>query len=176
MRFYVYTLSDPRTGDVFYLGKGQKNRLYDHEIDARHGKSGLKCEAIREIWADGLHVRYEIVRRFDIEEDAYAAEKNLIAKIGIENLTNVYPGGIPRRSMSVSAKGPEGWTLEGVKKIASRLKRALGLIMTTGGIDLVLGGERTDITEIVLVTVRDIMHDIGRKEFYDLVGAKYGGN
>lgn len=28
--YYVYRLIDPRNGDTFYVGKGQRNRVFDH--------------------------------------------------------------------------------------------------------------------------------------------------
>ena len=37
--FYVYALVDPRTNKVFYVGKGKKNRWYDHIDSANNSKS-----------------------------------------------------------------------------------------------------------------------------------------
>lgn len=31
MEYYVYQLIDPRNDLVFYVGKGCKNRMYEHE-------------------------------------------------------------------------------------------------------------------------------------------------
>jgi hypothetical protein len=30
MKWYVYTLTDSRTGEIFYVGKGQRYRMYTH--------------------------------------------------------------------------------------------------------------------------------------------------
>lgn len=93
MRFFVYELIDPRCGSVFYVGKGQKGRPWDHAREALRGKRSRKCDRIRAILAEGLDVKVNIVRRFHDEESAYAFEIAHIAEIGLDNLTNVAPGG-----------------------------------------------------------------------------------
>ena len=62
--FYVYALRDPRDKKVFYVGKGQKNRWFDH-IEESHKKKddpSLKLGRIREIENAGLKVEAFIVR------------------------------------------------------------------------------------------------------------------
>ena len=41
--FYVYALVDPRTNKVFYVGKGKKNRWYDH-IDSANNSKSKSCK------------------------------------------------------------------------------------------------------------------------------------
>jgi hypothetical protein len=91
--FYVYELVDPRFGEVFYVGKGTRDRLSGHKREARGGGRSLKCERFREIWSDGQEVECRIIERFEREADAYLAEKALIEKIGLSNLTNMIAGG-----------------------------------------------------------------------------------
>lgn len=91
--FYVYDLIDPRDGKTFYVGKGTGDRLKEHVRDARKGEGGPKCDRIREILAEGLTVEERIVKEFENEAYAYAYEKRRIARIGLENLTNIAPGG-----------------------------------------------------------------------------------
>lgn len=96
-RFYVYALIDPRDGKTFYVGKGQGSRYRAHEREALKGKHSRKCELIKEILASGHAIEYSIIKRFESEVDAYAAEETLIGHIGLQNLTNEIPGGgIPR--------------------------------------------------------------------------------
>ena len=94
MKFYVYELIDPRAEEVFYVGKGQKNRLKAHETEAAKGVHSRKCERIRSIWAQSLKVEHRIVSRHEDENEALRAEFDLIAEYGLENLTNVLPGGV----------------------------------------------------------------------------------
>jgi hypothetical protein len=53
--FYVYVLVDPRSAEIFYVGKGTGERLLHHgrEADfAAHGRAGsAKVRRIREIRA-----------------------------------------------------------------------------------------------------------------------------
>jgi len=92
--FYVYELADPATGAAFYVGKGQKRRVDDHEAEARKGVHSRKCDRIREIWRAGLAVEKRIVSRHQDENEALQAEFDLIAEYGLDSLTNVLPGGV----------------------------------------------------------------------------------
>lgn len=79
--FYVYQLVDPRTCAPFYVGKGQRDRAWHHERDARAGKKTgnvRKNERIAEIVGDGQSVTVEIIRVFDNELDALDLEYLLI--------------------------------------------------------------------------------------------------
>src|SRR6266571_4242376 len=63
-KFYVYTLSYPDTGVVFYVGtgtvravKGLREGIDDPEAEAKQGVKSAKCAIIRDIWARGLQVQ-----------------------------------------------------------------------------------------------------------------------
>ena len=85
--FYVYALRDPRNGVVFYVGKGIKNRWFDHIREARsnNADSTLKLDRIREIEASGHEVDAFIIRSgitnekaaFDVEAAVIHAYKLL---------------------------------------------------------------------------------------------------
>lgn len=99
-RFYVYELIDGLTGRVFYVGKGCGNRMRHHERDAKAGKQSKTCNRIRKIWRLGGEVQCVEVRRFAREEDAYRFEQALIAKYGLDCLTNITLGGLGAKSLT----------------------------------------------------------------------------
>ncbi len=96
--YYVYKLIDPRTNSPFYVGKGIRNRIDQHEVEARSGRVSRKCDLIRDIESEGLSVVKRKVSFFASEVDAYLAEYDLIKSIGLANLTNILPGGGSVRS------------------------------------------------------------------------------
>ena len=90
--FYTYELIDPRDGTVFYIGKGNGSRRYAHEKEARAGKSGAKCDRIRDIISEGRSPQARIVAHYECEQEAYRAEAKLIAEF-VGELTNICAGG-----------------------------------------------------------------------------------
>jgi hypothetical protein len=94
-KYYVYTLSDPRTNKIFYIGKGIYNRIYNHEFLVRNGKfdnNSAKCKLIKEIIDSGNKIIYNKPFANLSEEDAYTKEKELITLYGLSNLTNIMSG------------------------------------------------------------------------------------
>lgn len=92
--FYVYQLVDPRTSLPFYVGKGQRDRAWQHEKQFRAGKltsNPRKCAVIAEIVALGLSVEVKIVRRFESEVDALDLEYLMVEEN--PTLTNIQVGG-----------------------------------------------------------------------------------
>jgi len=33
LKYYVYALKDPSNSEVFYIGKGKDNRIFDHVVE-----------------------------------------------------------------------------------------------------------------------------------------------
>lgn len=111
--FFVYTLIDPRTDTVFYVGKGTGNRVEQHRYEVRDGCRCKKCNKMRKLWQEGETIYYEIVFTTEDEQEAFDHERKLIAEIGLSNLTNYLTGGrtvredCPARPIQLKAWGEE---------------------------------------------------------------------
>jgi hypothetical protein len=90
LQAYVYLLVDPRDELIFYVGKGRKNRGYDHARaalgpDVDEDRKHLKLHTIQAIQAAGLAVRIEILRHGLDDEQALmveAAAIDLVRRLG----------------------------------------------------------------------------------------------
>jgi hypothetical protein len=109
--FYVYALRDPRDQTIFYVGKGEENRWYDHIHEARTDlvKETLKLDTIRQIEAAGLKVEAFILRSgitnekfaYDVEGAVLHAFR-LLERSGKGsglNLTNIAEAHHPERGL-----------------------------------------------------------------------------
>lgn len=92
-KWYVYELINPIDGKTFYVGKGSGNRIEQHEKEARKGVCSKKCNKIKHIWSLGFEIQRKKNALFCDEQAAYDHETDLIAEIGLSNLTNIMPGG-----------------------------------------------------------------------------------
>jgi uncharacterized protein len=78
---YVYLLRDPRNHQVFYVGKGQGNRVmaHDHEAGADPASERAKLAKINEITATGAEVEHLFVRmQLATDEEAFTVEQSII--------------------------------------------------------------------------------------------------
>lgn len=91
-RFYVYSLSDPRDGIEFYIGKGSGKRISRHVQIVRSGRldNPVKCCIIAEIHAQNLEVVESFIATGLCEADAFELERNLIRSR--KPIANIYPG------------------------------------------------------------------------------------
>jgi len=88
-KFFLYELIDPRNNSVFYVGKGQGRREYDHVS----GDIAAKGKIILDIEKAGYDVKRVIIGRYDTDSEAFAVETTLTKWVyGLDNLTNIVPG------------------------------------------------------------------------------------
>jgi hypothetical protein len=79
---------------VFYVGKGIRDRAWQHEAEVRKGRTkhnARKCAVIQDIIGAGLSVRVRIVAKYEVEQDAFDHEEELIAVL--PGLTNILARG-----------------------------------------------------------------------------------
>jgi hypothetical protein len=97
---YVYVLIDPRDSKIFYVGKGEGNRVFAHlncALDSDY--KNAKYETIREIVKAGMQIRHYIIRH-NLKDDKQAllVESVLIDLFTykdfnlITNITNIVAG------------------------------------------------------------------------------------
>jgi len=107
--FYVYELLDPLTKVPFYVGKGTGNRAFSH-INSTKITNQYKHNKIQSIKAKGLIPEVRIVEYYEHEDQAYDAEKILIAFYGRKGyeekgiLTNVCEDNRPPNLKGMSYK------------------------------------------------------------------------
>ncbi len=93
LKFYVYFLRDPRNGRVFYVGKGQGSRIFNHVACALETEySSDKIDVIKSIVSDGFEVEHFVLRHGLDEASAFEVEAALIDFVGISNLSNLQGG------------------------------------------------------------------------------------
>ncbi len=88
LQFYVYLLTGPRSGKVFYVGKGTGNRIFAHARAALdRSQASDKLDRIREIHESGLAVRYELLRFGLTEQTAFEVEAAAMQLLdGLDNI------------------------------------------------------------------------------------------
>jgi hypothetical protein len=97
--YYVYTLRDPRTQNVFYVGKGTRRRLFAHFIDAQNKAVNLiensKLRLLFSLLQSGFRTKdiARIEARVETEQQAFALEALLIKFVhGFDFIENVVAG------------------------------------------------------------------------------------
>lgn len=98
--YYVYGLIDPRSKQIFYIGKGTKNRVFNHEKESLSSSDSekLKLKTIADIKEDGFEVEKIIINSNLSEEEAFAAEASLINAF---NYVNIVAGHHSKEALSV---------------------------------------------------------------------------
>lgn len=90
LNYYVYIYSHPITDEIFYVGKGQGNRIFQHLDDKSDSQ---KVKYIAELKRQNLEPKLEIlIHGLEDEKTALRVESSIIDLIGIKNLTNKQSG------------------------------------------------------------------------------------
>lgn len=97
LKYYVYALRDPRTRELFYIGKGIGSRINAHAIEAQNNPTSerAKVRRIIEIEAEGLEVEFLFLRTgIDDENAAFMVEQAVIDALLAQGqeLTNLVRG------------------------------------------------------------------------------------
>jgi len=91
--FYVYALIDPRNDEIFYIGKGNGNRVFSHiESVNSSSSSSRKLNRIREILQSNREVKHVLLRHGLTEDESFEVESCCIDLIGLDKLTNEVSG------------------------------------------------------------------------------------
>lgn len=91
--YYVYFLIDPRSQEIFYVGKGKGGRSSSHVKQAIKGNvsNAEKHKRITEVLSSGEKVQEFIFQHYKLERDAFDSEKVFIESfrnLGITNIAN----------------------------------------------------------------------------------------
>ena len=91
LKWYVYLLSDPDTSEIFYVGKGKGNRVFDH---FRYLKDGdPKSQKIKDIQSYGKDPKIEfLIHGIEDENTIKRVESSIIDLLDKKNLTNKIGG------------------------------------------------------------------------------------
>ena len=90
IKYYVYLLSDPISGEIFYVGKGKGNRAFSHLKD---NSDNQKSRKIQDLKSKGLEPKIEfLVHGVDDEITIKKIEASIIDLIGKNKLTNIVGG------------------------------------------------------------------------------------
>jgi len=95
LEFYVYFLQDPRNenDEIFYVGKGIGNRVFDHmECAIDTNDETEKIDKIRDIVNSGNKVKHFILRHGLSEKTSFEIEAAVIDFVGMKNLSNLQSG------------------------------------------------------------------------------------
>ena len=96
LKYYVYLLKDPINNEIFYVGKGNGNRIFSHlNFALSNPERSDKLNKIRAIRKRGEEVEHIVLRHGLSEKEAFEVEAailDFVDFLSIEGLTNLVLG------------------------------------------------------------------------------------
>ena len=89
IKSYVYIYTNPNTKKVFYIGKGQGNRCFEHLSENSESE---KVKEINDLKNNGQMPIIELLRYGLTDNEASLIESSLIDFVGLNDLTNKVRG------------------------------------------------------------------------------------
>ena len=89
LKYYVYIYIDPRNDEIFYIGKGKRNRCFDHLSEKSDSEKVKRIELIR---SDNQEPIIEMLIHGVTDDVAKKVEATVIDIIDIKKLTNKSKG------------------------------------------------------------------------------------
>ena len=107
LNYYVYRLVDPRDGNTFYVGMGQRNRIFDQHAnrEIKQGVTGGRMSARRilgEISEAGMEPLRIVHRSGMTKDQAQEVEKALIS--AYPRVTNRKPKDGPKNAQELARR------------------------------------------------------------------------
>ena len=113
--YYVYGLIDPRSKQIFYIGKGTKNRVFEHEKE-RLGSPDSEKLKLKTI-ADIKNAGFEVDEYERINGAAPLEEKDIRHRILIIKINRLYQRGMDEKVLYDAVRGVWRASKENVKTV-----------------------------------------------------------